>query len=104
MHQHPGKQWEGRRDGRRREADRRAQRQRGLHQGHSAPVCLRRGRRPGAGRAAGAEDPALVIVLHAHRRYCDLVAKHSNISLHALAFTVARDLIVLQDAAFSFRP
>ena len=31
--------------------------------GHSAPVCLRRGRRPGAGRAAGAEDPALVIVL-----------------------------------------
>ena len=62
MHQHPGKQRESGRDSRRREADRRAQRQRGLHQGRAAALFLRRRHRPGAGRAAGAEDPALVIV------------------------------------------
>lgn len=54
MHQHPGKQWAGRRDGRRREADGRAQRQRGLHQGRAATLRLRRRRRRGTGRTPGA--------------------------------------------------
>lgn len=53
MHQHPGKQWAGRRDGRRREADGRAQRQRGLHQGRTAALRLRRRRRRGTGRTPG---------------------------------------------------
>lgn len=54
MHQHPGKQWTGRRDGRRRKADGRAQRQRGLHQGRAAALRLRRRRRRGTGRTPGA--------------------------------------------------
>lgn len=54
MHQHPGKQWAGRRDGRRRETDGRAQRQRGLHQGRTAALRLRRRRRRGTGRTPGA--------------------------------------------------
>ena len=54
MHQHPGKQWAGRRDGRRREADGRAQRQRGLHQGRAAALRLRRRRRRRTGRTPGA--------------------------------------------------
>nr|DAP26464.1 MAG TPA: hypothetical protein [Caudoviricetes sp.] len=86
VHQHPGKQWEGRRDGRRREADGRAQRQRGLHQGRAAPVCLRRGRRPGAGRAAGTENPKLEITMciyssHTHM-FC--LSNYFSIPMHLL--------------------
>lgn len=54
MHQHLGKQWAGRRDGRRRKADGRAQRQRGLHQGRAADLRLRRRCRRGTGRTPGA--------------------------------------------------
>ena len=86
MHQHPGKQWAGRRDGRRREADGRAQRQRGLHQGRAAALRLRRRRRRGTGRTPGAACAEL-------RK--DGISMWLKIAEIALLAALAADLLLL---------